>query len=55
MKKQYEAPEAKKVEFDYEENVVASGEKWNNEQPAPVGTRCSFPCRKCNQTSNSPF
>ncbi len=26
MKKQYETPSAKKVEFDYTENVVASGE-----------------------------
>ena len=25
MKKQYETPNAKKVEFDYSENVVASG------------------------------
>ncbi len=25
MKKEYEAPEARKVDFDYRENVVASG------------------------------
>lgn len=25
MKKEYKTPEAKKVEFDYRENVVASG------------------------------
>ncbi len=25
MKKEYETPEAKKIDFDYRENVVASG------------------------------
>ena len=32
MKKQYETPNAKKVEFDYSENVVASN--------TPSKTRC---------------
>lgn len=29
MKKQYNAPVAEKMEFDYEENVVASGKTEN--------------------------
>ena len=54
MKKQYETPEAKKVEFDYEENVVASGTHWNY---TPDNTKCWPPkCKEipdgCNMVSD---
>ena len=40
MKKQYEAPKAELMEFDYEENVVASGATENDITGNPwVGER----------------
>lgn len=38
MKKQYDAPVAEKVDFDYEENVTASG------VPTNQATKCYNPC-----------
>ncbi len=40
MKKNYNAPVAEKVDFDYEENVVASGPSQSN---VPV---CQCPCKQ---------
>ena len=40
MKKNYNAPVAEKVDFDYEENVVASGPSQSN---VPV---CNCPCKQ---------
>ena len=43
MKKQYEAPEAKKIEFSFEDNVVASGTYWNFDPPKD---RCIPKCKE---------
>ncbi len=40
MKKKYVAPVADKVDFDYEENVVASG------TPSQTNTACDCSCKK---------
>lgn len=50
MKKQYDTPEAKKVEFNYEENVVASmNYKWNSEAPQDKSSsaKCWPPADPC--------
>ena len=51
MKKQYEAPKAEKVEFDYKEMVTASGPKkehWNCKcKEIHIPTRYSFGCNPC--------
>ena len=54
MKKQYETPEVKKVEFNYEENVVASKTTyWNL---VPPQNRCIPQCKEipigCKQVSD---
>ena len=41
MKNQYETPKAKKVEFDYTENVTASGDII---VPSKTATKCSGTC-----------
>ena len=43
MKKQYETPDAKKVEFSYEENVKASGTYWNFDPPK---NKCIPQCKE---------
>ena len=58
MKKHYETPEVKKIEFDYEENVVASGTHYNYDPPAESNTKCWEPpkCKEipdgCNMVSD---
>ena len=61
MKKEYKTPEAKMVEFDYEENVVASGgtpkDKCGRKQYVdPCGVKQSKYCgRNSNVACRSPF
>ena len=55
MKRKYETPEVKKVEFDYTQNVVASGAA---SQTQGQGDKCYVdPCtgatRECNVFSNT--
>ena len=47
MKKQYETPNAKKVEFDYTETVVASGQTKQS-----TDTKCPTPCGQSTQVKS---
>ena len=51
MKKEYEAPKAEKMEFDYEENVVASN---GNLKDGGGGTNCFSGKHSLDNTNCSP-
>ena len=55
MKKEYETPEVKKIDFDYKENVVASTTVKSNKEVQTSTTRCVIPCRVCQVTTESPY
>ena len=48
MKKMYESPVAEKVDFDYEDNVVASG-------PATTESSTKCTCSSCKQSSGKDY
>ena len=55
VKKEYNAPEAKKIEFSYEENVVASDkQRWNQAATTGAGTHSRCICRACKQVTTAP-
>ena len=47
MKKSYETPEVKKVEFDYKENVTASNTQTKENTSCPSSPCYSGPSAKC--------